>query len=288
MKEKGAQRPLLRDPPPDRNVERVSVRIMRPGESLPGLVVRWGVELNAACSQLLVKTVEVACAELHVGAGAHRRCDALHPPADGMFERQQANRPATFPADAYEREIGRCIDHDLEPKRLAIELRRPSHACDRQCESVQVNIDGHEAPLAAHATVATSLAVAAGRRQGSGRLVDLHVELGHDHSGGRDAVRVAVCAWSPGGRRRRHVGLGRRRPRGELTCPSSPPPPSPDWPRRHRPPSSDSYRPPLASSPCPWPSETCRPWSSPPAVVMVRSLRSKILGCPPRYVHRCQ
>jgi hypothetical protein len=59
-----------------------------------------------------------------------------------------------------------------------------------------VNIDGREAPLAAHATVATSLAVAAGRPQGSERIVDLHVELGHEHSGGRADVRVAFGVWS--------------------------------------------------------------------------------------------
>ena len=63
--------------------------------------------------------------------------------ADGVPEREQPNRAAALPADTNEREVGRCIDHDLEAQRLAVELHRAPYARDRQGEPVQVNVDGH-------------------------------------------------------------------------------------------------------------------------------------------------
>jgi hypothetical protein len=127
-------------------LEGVTVWIMRPCQSLPGLVVRRSLELDASCRQLLVESVEIARAELHVGAGAHRRGDALGLSADGILEREQADGAAALPADANEGEVRRRIDDDLEAQRLVVELQRPPHARDRQGEPVQVNIDGHGGP----------------------------------------------------------------------------------------------------------------------------------------------
>ncbi len=54
-------------------------------------------------------------------------------------------RPAPLSAHAHHGEVGGCVDDDLEPQRLAVELHRATDARDREGEPVQVNVDGHGA-----------------------------------------------------------------------------------------------------------------------------------------------